>query len=582
MSYTLKNLAHNQQGNMQVAQAAFNIENVLRDIVPMESWHESYMAAIYALYKINHNPELKSLSWQQFMETEFSGNDLISQFMKEYVSDAVFDSIRSLMEKYDSEVLASIICSDDIFRGKNPEEMPTPASIIRLVQALLDIQPKDKVADICCGRGSFLLASSIAYPAADYTGYDTQVIYIAMAKIRAEVMGYPIHFYRKDAFALGTEKDVEKFDKIFAHIPFSFRVFNSLSCQKYIQKFKTEWPKISRVMTAEWFFGNLVCDLLSQTGKAAILMPNRSMTNNKDLEMRKYLIDKGFVESVISLPERMLYGTGISSSLVILSHDNKAVRMIDASNFHHSNRRTNEFHDEDIQIILDSRITDNEYSKSVSLEEIKENQYNLSPKQYHDLLIDPDYIELGHVILNITRGAHCSAKQLDEMASTTPTSMYYLMLSNIQDGMISDLPYLSDIAPQYRKYCLKSNSFLLSKNGFPYKMAVAADLKDEKVLVTGNFYIIELDESKINPFYLQAFLESDLGTALLKKYSSGDIISMISLDQLKKLPVPLPPMEEQKRVAIRYRAALDEIAIAKIRLEKARNRMHQIWQEEEA
>lgn len=582
MSYTLNNLAHDQQENMQVAQAAFNIGDALRNSVPMESWSESYMAAIYALYKINHHPELKSLSRKQFMETEFSGNDLVSQFMKEYVSDAVFDGIRPLMEKYDSEVLASIICSDDIFRGKNPEEMTTPVSVIRLVQALLDIQPEDKVADICCGRGSFLLATAMGYPAADYTGYDTQIIYIAMAKIRAEVMGCPIHFYRKDAFALGIEMGMSKFDKIFAHIPFSFRVFNSLSCQKYIQKFKTEWPKISRVMTAEWFFGNLLCDLLSQKGKAAILMPNRSMANNKDLEMRKYLVDNGFVESVISLPERMLYGTSISSSLVILSHDNQSVRMIDASHIHHSSRRANEFDEEDIQTILDSRITDNEYSKSVSLEEIKGNQYNLAPKQYHDLLIDPDYIELGNVILNVTRGAHCSAKQLDEMASATPTSMRYLMLSNIQDGMIGDLPFLSNIAPQYEKYCLKSNAFLLSKNGYPYKMAVAADLKNEKVLVTGNFYIIELDESKINPFYLQAFLESDLGSAILKKYSSGDIISMISLDQLKRLPIPLPPMEEQKRVAIRYRAALDEIAIAKIRLEKARNRMHQIWQGEEA
>ena len=50
------------------------------------------------------------------------------------------------------------------------------------------------------------------------------------------------------------------------------------------------------------------------------------------------------------------------------------------------------------------------------------------------------------VIKSISRGAPCNARQLDEMASENATKMQYLMLSNIQNGIIEDtLPYLSHI-----------------------------------------------------------------------------------------------------------------------------------------
>ena len=50
------------------------------------------------------------------------------------------------------------------------------------------------------------------------------------------------------------------------------------------------------------------------------------------------------------------------------------------------------------------------------------------------------------------------------------------MLANIQNGIIDDkLPYLSSIEPKYEKYCLKNNDLILSKNGYPYKVAVARE-----------------------------------------------------------------------------------------------------------
>ena len=40
-------------------------------------------------------------------------------------------------------------------------------------------------------------------------------------------------------------------------------------------------------------------------------------------------------------------------------------------------------------------------------------------------------------------------------------------------------------------------------------------------------------------------------------------------------------MEEQERIAQKYQATLDEIAVIKLRLEKAVNKLHHIFDEED-
>ena len=54
----------------------------------------------------------------------------------------------------------------------------------------------------------------------------------------------------------------------------------------------------------------------------------------------------------------------------------------------------------------------------------------------------------------------------------------------------------------------------------------------------------------------------------------------IGVDKLKKVEIPLPSMAEQERIAQKYQATLDEIAVIKLRLEKAVNKLHHILDEE--
>ena len=156
--------------------------------------------------------------------------------------------------------------------------------------------------------------------------------------------------------------------------------------------------------------------------------------------------------------------------------------------------------------------------------------------------------------------------------------MQFLMLSNIQNGIIDDkLPYLKEIEEKHEKYCVKNNSLILSKNGAPFKVAVATVPEGQKVLANGNLYVIELDETKANPYYLKAFLESEQGVAALKRITVGTTIPSIGVDKLKNLIVPLPPLEEQSRIAAKYLAVLDEISALKQKIDKAVDKLKTVF-----
>lgn len=237
---------------------------------------------------------------------------------------------------------------------------------------------------------------------------------------------------------------------------------------------------------------------------------------------------------------------------------------------------------EDINEIILSYSEDTRISRNVSIEELAENDFALSPIRYftEDVVVE-NGVPFSSVIKTITRGAPCTAAELDKIDSQEPTSMQYLMLANIKDGIIDeDLPYLKKIEKRYEKYCLNDKCLLLSKNGYPFKVAVARVKSGKKILANGNLYIIELDGERMNPYYLKAFFESEQGIAALKGISVGAALPNIGIEQLKNLMIPMISLEQQNKFADRYLAILDEIAVLNLKIAQAKTSLKNILDEE--
>ena len=150
------------------------------------------------------------------------------------------------------------------------------------------------------------------------------------------------------------------------------------------------------------------------------------------------------------------------------------------------------------------------------------------------------------------------------------------MLSNIKNGIIDeDLPYLNEFDPRWQRFCLQPNDLIISKIGYPFKVAVASESK-QTIIANGNLFIIRLDEAVADPYYVKAFLESEAGITILKNVAVGAAMPNLSAEAIKNMEIDLPAIEKQRVIATRYRAKLNEIVLLKRKLEQAVNSLGQM------
>ena len=269
--------------------------------------------------------------------------------------------------------------------------------------------------------------------------------------------------------------------------------------------------------------------------------------------------------------------------MVILSKGNDAVRFIDASELCQKGRRETTFSDGDIVRILELINEDSEgLSKRMSYDELAADGFILNPERHLGEAIEvKNGISVEDLSLKITRGSGWAKKQLEEFNSNTPTKFRYLMLQNIVDGEVEDdLPYLTEIEPSQDKYCIKDGDLLLSKIGPNFKIAVADVPEGEKVLATGNLYIISLDRAMIDPRYVKLYLDTDQGVAQLRRACVGTTMPSIPAKAFGDILIPMASLAEQAKIVDRYEALRQEIAIHKMAIEKARQKMASLLDEE--
>ena len=106
-------------------------------------------------------------------------------------------------------------------------------------------------------------------------------------------------------------------------------------------------------------------------------------------EIRKNLIEYNNIDTIIGLPANIFYGTGIPTIVMVLKQkkDNDDVLIIDASKGFMKEGKNNKLRACDIKKIVDTvreRRSIHKYSKVVSREEIRNNDYNLNIPRYVD------------------------------------------------------------------------------------------------------------------------------------------------------------------------------------------------------
>jgi len=116
-------------------------------------------------------------------------------------------------------------------------------------------------------------------------------------------------------------------------------------------------------------------------------------------KIRKQLIEENLLDTVIGLPEKLFYGTGIPAAILIFKKGNTDgnVFFIDASREFKAGKNQNLLADEHIAKIVETfkaRKNVDKYAYLATQGEIKENDYNLNIPRYVDTFEEEEEIDL--------------------------------------------------------------------------------------------------------------------------------------------------------------------------------------------
>ncbi|MBI2473938.1 type I restriction-modification system subunit M [Candidatus Uhrbacteria bacterium] len=333
---------------------------------------------------------------------------LIQDFHKidlsETNEDIIGNSYMYMIEKFGADA------------GKKAGEFFTPTPVARLLARLAQPKEGDRICDPAMGSGGLLL---LAGAEVEKQGSKNYALY------GQESTGSTYHLAQMNMFLHGkdtarlewgdtlnnpllVENDhLMKFDVVVANPPFSLKKWGAENAEgdKY-KRFHRGIPPGEKGDYA--FITHMVETAKPKTGRVAVIVPHGVLfRSGAEGRIRQALIEENMIDAVIGLPASLFQTTGIPVAILILdrsrekggaNENRKDVLFIEASKEFKSGKKQNILTDENTDKIVNTYADRKEvekFSRLISLDEIKENDYNLNITRYVDTFEEEGEIDIS-------------------------------------------------------------------------------------------------------------------------------------------------------------------------------------------
>lgn len=283
--------------------------------------------------------------------------------------------------------------------GKSGGEFFTPQNVSNLIARLATYGKTEvnKIYDPACGSGSLLLQAKKLF--GEYFSeegfFGQEINHTTYNLARMNMFLHNINYVKFD-IALGDTLlhpqygDQKPFDAIVSNPPYSVNWVGSDDPTLINDDRFAPAGVLAPKSKADFAFVLHSLNYLSARGRAAIIcFPGIFYRGGAEQKIRKYLVDNNFVESVISLPPNLFYGTSIAVNILVLSkHKTEPkTQFIDASSEDFFKKETNNNvllpeHTDRILDIFGNKKEVQYVATSVDNAQIAENDYNLSVSSY--------------------------------------------------------------------------------------------------------------------------------------------------------------------------------------------------------
>lgn len=292
--------------------------------------------------------------------------------------------------------------------GKNGGEFYTPTSVVKTLVEMIEPY-RGRIYDPACGSGGMFIQSEKfveehqgSLNDLSIYGQELNSTTWKLCRMNLVIRGLDgnIGPHQGDTFHNDMHKML-KADYVLANPPFNIK----------------DWGGSALVDDIRWKFGvppegnanyawlQHIVHHLAPNGVGGVVLANGSLSSNtsNEGEIRKNLLVNDMVDSIVALPDKLFYSTGIPVCLWILNRNKgtnpkfrsreNEVLLIDARNLGEMvDRKHRELSDEEIKKIADTyhnyRNNDGNYEdvkgfcKVATLDEVKDNDYILTPGRY--------------------------------------------------------------------------------------------------------------------------------------------------------------------------------------------------------
>ena len=310
--------------------------------------------------------------------------------------------------------------------GKKAGEFYTPQQVSKILAKIVTVGKErlKEVYDPTCGSGSLLLRVAKEAKVSKFYGQELTSTTYNLAR-----MNMLLHDIDYTNFDIKNDDTLEhpqhmgmRFEAIVANPPYSA---NWSADNKFLDDERfSAYGKLAPKSKADFAFIQHMIHQLADNGTMAVVLPHGVLFRGAaEGVIRKYLIEKeNVLDAVIGLPANIFFGTSIPTVILVFKKNrdnNENILFIDASNEFEKGKNQNNLTDEQVEKIVDTfvkRETIDKYSYVATIEEIKENDYNLNIPRYVDTFEEEEPIDLQAVSEKIASIDKEIAKLDDELA----------------------------------------------------------------------------------------------------------------------------------------------------------------------
>jgi len=312
--------------------------------------------------------------------------------------------------------------------GKTAGEFYTPPEVSDLLSILLEPKEGDQICDPACGSGSLLMKCGKQVQknfndSRQYALFGQEAIGStwSLAKMNMFLHGEDNHRIEwgdtiRNPKLQDKDGGLMHFDIVTANPPFSLDKWGHDNAND------DPWGRFRRGIPPKTkgdyaFVSHMIETLKPKTGRMGVVVPHGVLFRaSSEGKIRKQLIDENLLHTVIGLPEKLFFGTGIPAAILIFrkQKSDEKVLFIDASREFKSGKNQNVLTEENIQKVIDTykaRESVDKYAHLATLKEIQENDYNLNIPRYVDTFEEEEEIDL----MAVRKERLALQKELDEL-----------------------------------------------------------------------------------------------------------------------------------------------------------------------